>query len=155
MRRDIWFLMDHQLWPKLDYGLCSNTASFADLSLCLKKQWWQLILLGGIRRSARSEIRQLSRFFYGAGCPHPGVECAVRQVNKLLVHYGCQSNLGLEMKASLELLILELGITTQPLQESYKKYGGWATHSWLKSLWEKCDLLDFRAEFREGVIKLS
>jgi hypothetical protein len=70
------------------------------------------------------------------------------------MHYGCQSNLGLEMKASLELLILELGVTSQPLQESYKKYGGWATHSWLKSLWEKCDLLDFRVEFREGIIKL-
>ena len=33
MRRDIWFLLDHQLWPKLDYGLCSNTASFEALSL--------------------------------------------------------------------------------------------------------------------------
>ena len=75
MRRDIWFLLDHQLWPKLDYGLCNNTASFEDLGLCLKKQWWQLLPLGGVIRSARKETRQLSRGFYGVGCPHPGVEC--------------------------------------------------------------------------------
>ena len=146
-RRDIWFLVQHQFWPKVSYGLCSNTASFSQLMLCLKKQYWQLIPLGGIIRTAKAPIRQMSRGFYGAGCPHVGIECAVAQTNKLLMHYGCPSHLGLEMKVSLGFLLLELGILTQPLQESYKQYEKWVTSSWLKTLWEKCDLLKIRIEF--------
>jgi hypothetical protein len=154
MRRDIWFLLDHQLWPKLDYGLCSNTASFTDLSWCLKKQWWQLLPLGGVIRSARREIRQISRGFFGPGCPHPGVECCIDQVNKLLMHFGCPSNLGLKMQASLERMIVEMGVSMQPLQESYKRYSSRVTPCWLTSLWEKCDLLNVKVEFLETIMQL-
>jgi len=52
MQRDIWFLTKHQLWPKVSYGLCSNTASLADLNSALQKQYFQLVPLGGIIRSA-------------------------------------------------------------------------------------------------------
>ena len=38
---------------------------------------------------------------------------------------------------SLELLILELGVSNQPFQVDYYKYGVWATDCWLKSVWEK------------------
>ena len=30
-----------------------------------------------------------------------------------------------------------MGISSQPLQESYKRYGPWITDGWFKSLWEK------------------
>ena len=155
MRRDVWFLLDHQLWPKLDYGLCSNTASFEDLALCMKKQWWQLLPLGGVIRSARREIRQISRGFYGPGCPHPGVECCIDQVNKLLMHFGCPSNLGLKMRVSLERLMVEMGVSLQPLQESYKRYSSRVTHCWLTSLWEKCDILNVRVEFLDTILQSS
>ena len=49
--------------------------------------------------------------FYGAGCPHVGIECFITQVNKLLMHYGCKSNNGLKLKLSLEYMIVELGIS--------------------------------------------
>ena len=143
VRRDIWFLVDHQLWPHLSYGLCSNTSSsFDDLTSCLDKQYWQLIPLGGSVRSAKCEIRQMSLGFYGAGCPHVGVESTIAQVNKLLMHFGCPSNLGLKMKVSLNYLCLEMGVSVQPLQESYKKLGDWVSSCWLKALSEKCDLFN-------------
>ena len=34
---------------------------------------------------------------------------------------------------------LGLGLSLQPLQQSYTKYDNWVTHSWLKTIWEKCD----------------
>ena len=88
-----------------------------------------------------------------AGCPHLGIECAIAQVNKLLMHYGCPSNLGLKYRASLEFMSIEMGVSDQPLQESYRRYQDRVTHSWLKSLWEKCDLLDIWIEFND--VKLS
>ena len=81
----------------------------------------------------------MDRGFYGAGCPHRGVECLIEQVTKVLIHYGNQSGLGLELQTSMELMIIELGISEQPLGESYLHYGKWVTHCWLKSVWEKVD----------------
>ena len=141
-RRDIWFLVDNQFWPKVGYGLCSNTATFETLTTCLDKQYFELLPLGGIIRTAKKGLGQTSRGFYGAGCPHVGVECLVAQTNKLLMHYGTASGLGMKMKVSLNLMLLELGISSQPFRESYKKYKKWVTASGMKSLWEKCDLLN-------------
>ena len=107
--------------------MCGNTASFSQLEDCLKKQYWQIIPFVGIIRSAPKEIRQVDKGFYGAGCPHLGVESLVEQLDKLLMLYGCRTNVGLKMKLSLELLTLEMGIWSQPLQGSYKRYGPWIT----------------------------
>jgi hypothetical protein len=139
-------MLDHQFWPRLGFGICNNTASWDDLEYCLKKVYWQLMPRGGVRGSATVPLRQLDRGFYGIGCPHPGVECFLAQINKLLVHCGCISGLGIQMQVSMELLITKLGISPQPLQESYAKYGKWITHSWLKSIWEKVDKFNITIE---------
>jgi hypothetical protein len=136
-RRNVWVMLDRRFWPRLGFGICNNTASWDDLEYCLKKVYWQLLPRGGVRGSAPVPLRQLDRGIYGIGCPHPGVECFLAQINKLLVHYGCQSGLGIQMQVSMELLITELGISSQPFQEPYGTYGTWITHSWLKSIWEK------------------
>ena len=110
--------------------------------------------MGGIIRSAPRGVRQMSKGFYGAGCPHPGVECFVQQINKIQTHYGCKSSMGLKMSVSLELLIVELGISAQPLQESFKKYKSWVTWTWLVSVWEKCDMFNVLIEYNENFLKL-
>ena len=73
-RRDIWFLLDHQILPRLGYGICSISAPWKNMETCLKRVWWQLLPLGGVIRSAPRELRQMSKGFYGAVLPHPGVE---------------------------------------------------------------------------------
>ena len=79
--------------------------------------------------------------FYGMGCPHPAIECFIVQINKLLMHLGTRSSLGITMQASLELLILELGLSNQSFLEDYNSNNEWVTHSWLKTVWEKASRL--------------
>ena len=100
-RHDIWFLLDCQLGPGLRYGLESNMASWKQLSDCLDRQWWQILPLGGVVRTAPAAVRQLSLGFYGVGCPHLGIECLEAQLGKLLMHYGCSSSTRLRMQTSL------------------------------------------------------
>ncbi len=68
------------------------------------------------------------------------------QINKMLVHYGCRSGISLPMAVLMELLITELGVSSQLLGESFLKQGKWVTHSWLRSLWEKVDKFDIAIE---------
>jgi len=77
------------------------------------------------------------------GFPHLGVEAMLKQVNKLLLHYGCQTALGMELQTSMELLVVDLGLSFQPFCISYDQYGDWVTTSWLKRVWEKVSFFDF------------
>ena len=127
-RRQVWFMLDKQFWPRVAYDLCASTATWAQLEDCLQKKYYKLLPIGGIVSSAPTGMRQLDRGFFGAGCPHPGVECLISQSNKLVMHYGCRSGLGLKIQASLELFMIELRLLHQPFLTDYEKYGHLVTH---------------------------
>ena len=92
------------------------------------KFYYDLLPICGIRQSLRRELRQLERGFYGVGLPHPGVECFIGQLDKLLTHYGSSSGLGVHMQVSMEVFIIEGGVSMQLLFEPFSRYGKWVTH---------------------------
>jgi hypothetical protein len=145
-RRNLWFLVDHQFCPKVTFGCCTIMADFKALTMCLHRQYYQLLPLGGIRRSVKTEVRYLGKWFYGSGCPHLGVECLVGQLEKLLTHYGCQTVVGRLLQSSMEMFTIELGLSNQPFAEKYALGSHWVTHSWIKSLWEKVNLFGIKVE---------
>ena len=102
-----------------------------------------MIPLGGIVSKANQGIQQLDRGFYGAGFPHLGVEATLEQANKLLMHYGCWTALGTVLQTSLELLVVDLGLSFQIFQVSYTHFGNWVTTLWLKRVWEKVSFFGF------------
>jgi hypothetical protein len=117
------FLLDKQFWPGVSFCISSMCAPFEELEECLMRIYYNMLPLCGIRRSVQKELRQLDRGFYGIGLPHPGVECFVAHINKLLMHYGCSSGLGIHMQVSMEMMIIEGGILTQILSEPFSQYG--------------------------------
>ncbi len=108
----------------------------------------------GICRSVSREIRQMDRGFYSISFPHPGVECMVSQINKLLTHYGSSSGLRIHMQASMELLVTEGGVSTQILAEPFARYSKWVTHCWLRLVWEKVDRFCLQTEVLELLLGL-
>jgi hypothetical protein len=60
-RRDVWFLLDVQFWPRVGYGICCNVATHSKLESVLGKQYYQLIPMGGVVRTAPASVRQLHR----------------------------------------------------------------------------------------------
>ncbi len=139
----MWISVDRQLWPSVKYSLCCSMATLSELESVMLPFYGKMLPLGGIVRTAFKGIQQLDRGFYGAGLPHPGVEAIVEQSNKLLKHYGCCTALGTKVQTSIELLLVESGMTFQPLQLSYANFGNMATISWLKRVWEKLDRFKF------------
>ena len=130
----------------MKYVVCGNTASLIQLEYCLQKQYWHIMPIVGIIHSVPKVILQVDRGFYGAGFPHLGVKTMVEQLNTLLMHYGCSTVVEIKMQISLELFTLEMGILSQPLQESYKRYGHCITEVWFKSIWGKVDMFGITVE---------
>jgi hypothetical protein len=110
-RRLMWISVDCKLWPTVKYGLCCSMVTLSELELVMLLLYGKMLSLGGIVRTASKGIQQLDRGFYGTGLPHPGVEAIVKQSNKLLTHYGCCTALGTKLQTSIELLLVELGMT--------------------------------------------
>jgi hypothetical protein len=51
--------------------------------------------------------------------------------------------MGTKLQTSLGLLLVELGMSFQPLQLSYADFGNMVTTSWLKRVWGKLDRFKF------------
>jgi len=148
-RRMIWFSLNIQFWPRVGYSLCNSMATFAELTASLQSQYYQILPYCGVVRTVTTEARMIDSGFYGIGLPHPGVEALVASSNKLLMHYGCKSSVGLLLKTSLEFLMLEVGFGFQPLKLDYARYGALATHSWIKMLWEKLSMFGIVTEIQD------
>ncbi len=56
------------------------------------------------------------------GCLDPSVKCAVEQISKLLMDYGCKMVVCVLLQASSEFLIVELGFSTQLFSLDYRRY---------------------------------
>lgn len=76
-RKDVWFLLDCQFWPSVGFGLSCNLAKLDDLQESLLKEYYNLLPLGGVIRTAPAAARQLGKGFFGIGCPDVGIECFV------------------------------------------------------------------------------
>jgi hypothetical protein len=76
-KQNIWFLMDKQFWPKVGYGIGTVSATFQELVDGLIHTYYDMLLIGGVRKSLQKELQQMDIGFYGVGFPHPGVECLV------------------------------------------------------------------------------
>jgi hypothetical protein len=101
----------------------------------MDKPYYILCPLGGVIRSAKRELRYLDAGFYGVGFPHWGIESIVESTNKMMTHVGAKTMLGTQYQMSLELLILELGLTANPFSLDFEKYNSWATDCGWKEIW--------------------
>ena len=152
-RRHLWLMLQRQFWARVGYAIGTSVASMEQLEDVFKKQYFALLPLLGVRRSIHRSFRMLDSGFGGIGLPNPAVECGVAQLSKLMMHYGCPSAVGTILQTSMELFILELGMSsTLPFAPSYKRYNTLVTHCWLKSVWEKCST--FNITVRVGNVSL-
>jgi hypothetical protein len=118
---NFWFLMDKQFLPRVYSGISSITAPFEELEECMMRTYYDFLPVSGMRWLVNRELRQMDRGFY-EGLPYPGVECFNAQLNtKLLTNYGCVSGLGMYLQTSMEIMIVEGGVSTQLLSQSFQQ----------------------------------
>jgi hypothetical protein len=146
-------LLGVQFWPWVGFSICNSAATYDKLKHALQRQYFQILLLGGVIRTAPLNCQIVDAGFYCPGLPHPGVEALIAMTNKLLMHFGCKMALGNLLRTSYSLLLLELGVSFQPLQSLYQQFSFLATHTWMKMLWEKLDKFNITVQTAESPLK--
>jgi hypothetical protein len=74
----------------------------------------------------------------------------VKGLEKLLMHYGCLTVVGHKLQISIELFIMEMGLSDQPFQLDYNRFHFLVTDCWLKSIWEKTSHFGFHLHLGIG-----
>ena len=67
----VWFSMKVQFWPRVGFSICNSMATFAELAESLQSQYFKILPLGGVVRTAPRESRMIDSGFYGPGLPPP------------------------------------------------------------------------------------
>eukprot|EP00804_Cyclotella_cryptica_P003924 CCRYP_016117-RA/>CCRYP_016117-RA protein AED:0.75 eAED:0.75 QI:0/-1/0/1/-1/1/1/0/1178 len=150
--REFHISVHRKFWPKIKYGLCANTSSLADLMHAMHRPYYWMTPLGGMNRSAKREIRYLDTGFYGLGFPHWGIESLIEAYKKVFIHLGTSSVVGVQLQMSIELLIIEIGISSQPFTTPYSRYSSRATTGFCSRLWEKLDHYQLKLRLGTEVI---
>jgi hypothetical protein len=152
-RQNAWFSLGVQFWPRVGYSICNLTATYDELEHSLQRQYYQILPLGGIIRTAPLNCQMVDAGFYCPGLPHLGVEALIAMANKLLMHFRSKTALGNLLRTSYSLLLLKLGVSFQPLQSSYQQFSFLATHTWMKMLWEKLDMFNITIQTAQSSLK--
>lgn len=135
--RSVWASYTHQLWSGLKYGLGASSAPLSQLEGTLGTHDFYMLSKLGVMRSIKTPLRYIPPYFCGIGLFSLTTEATGATINSFLQHYGTTSYLGQTLSAALEHLQLELGVQRCPLSYDFDTWGNLATHSWVKSLWEK------------------
>ena len=62
--------------------------------------------------------------------------------------------MGLKLKVSLEIMTVEMGVLSRPLQQSFQNCSKRVTWCWIVSLWEKCSKFGIKVHINNGGFKL-
>jgi hypothetical protein len=94
------------------------------------------------------------RSFLGIGLFNFDIEVMIQRINLFLQHYDSPYDIGITLRATMELVQLEAGLRDCPLNHSFQKYGAGVTHSWFRSFWQACDFFGLKINIDYPVIQL-
>ena len=102
-----WVSYFHQLWPKLHFGLGTNSSAVDDLlneeeiGGSFRKLYRKMLPYLGVNRNIKSGWRHLHSSFCSIGLRKLLSEVVIARLNLFLQHYGTQSTLGKNLSMSL------------------------------------------------------
>jgi len=131
-----WISYRLQLWSSLRYGLGTLSAPLAKMGEITANFAYRALPGLGVNRNIWNEWRYLHTTFGGVGLLSLSTEATICRVNLFVQHWNMPSPLGQMLRASMELLQLEVGCVGCPLSQPFHPIGHIITHSWLRSFWE-------------------
>eukprot|EP00804_Cyclotella_cryptica_P018192 CCRYP_005946-RA/>CCRYP_005946-RA protein AED:0.57 eAED:0.24 QI:0/0/0/0.5/0/0/2/0/236 len=127
-----WVSYRLQLWSSLRYGLGTLSATLSQMGEITTNFAHRALSGLGVNRNVWRDWRYLHSTFGGVGLLSLSTEATICRVNLFVQHWAMPSPIGQMLRASMELLQLEIGCAGCPLAEPFQFMGPHITHSWLR-----------------------
>ena len=136
---EAWFSLQFGIMKSLEYPLMATSLSKDQCDKIMKPIRAAILPVLGINRNLPLTIVHGPKLYQGLGIPDLWTVQGTLKLWLALQHGDAPTITGHQLRASMELHTIEIGLSGQLLQQDYKIFGHLATTSWLKHLWEFCD----------------
>jgi hypothetical protein len=134
-----WFSLQFCLMKSLEYPLMATSLSKAQCDKIMKPIRAAALPALGINRHLNLSIVHGPQCYQGVGIPDLWTVQGILKLWLALQHGDAPTITGHQLRASMELHTIEIGLPGQLLQQDFQIYGKLATTSWLQHMWEFCD----------------
>ncbi len=136
---EAWFSIQFCIMKSLEYPLMATSLSKTQCNRIMKPIRAAGLPALGINRHLTLEVVHGPKRYQGVGITDLWTIQGILKFWLALQHGDAPTITGHQLRASMELHTIEIGLPGQLLHQDYKKFGKLATNSWLKHLWEFCD----------------
>ena len=141
-----WTSYIYQLWTSIRYGIGIGAlpADETEVESVLQDSYRGMLPFLGVNRNIKRGWRTLHRSFLGIGLFDFSTEMMIQRVNIFLQHYDSPFDIGITLRAVMELVQLEAGFADCPLNHPFHPVGQFVTHCWFRSFWQAFDKFNCR-----------
>ena len=145
---DVWHSFRIQALPSVKYGLLVLMTSPRQLDEAFSAWYFSILPALGVNRNIAREWRTLPVCYQGLGLPQMSLEKLALSLQYLYRHWDQPTAMGKILRASYELVQIEVGLFGNFLCRDYTTFGCLASHTWFKLVWEYTHLYGVQVELR-------
>ena len=129
---DAWTGFRYALWPSLTYGFAAITPDLNALEKAFQDLFRNVLSPLKVNKNIRTFYRVAPKRFQGLGLPNPLITMLSQKLHLLQTQFNQPTATGRMLQQSLEVFQMEVGISTNILEEDYSRLGNLATDGWWK-----------------------
>lgn len=133
---DAWFSLQFCMMKSLEYPLMATSLSKAQCDKIMKPIRAAALPALGINRHLTLTVVHAPKRYLGVGIPDLWTLQGILKLWLALNHGDAPTITGHQLRASMELHTIEIGLPGNLLQQDFQIYGHLSTDSWLTHLWE-------------------
>ena len=135
---DGWMGFRYALWPSITYGFAAITPDIDALNKAVQDLVRNVLSPLQVNKNIRTFYRVAPKRFQGLGIPNPLIVMLSQKLHLLQTQFNQSSATGRMLQQSLEVFQMEVGISSNILEEDYSRLGNLASNGWWKHLWQLC-----------------
>ncbi len=137
---EAWFSLQFCVMKSLEYPLMATSLSESQCKKIMHPILSAVLPAIGINSRLAHKVAHGPKLYQGLGILDLWTVQGILKLWVTLQHGDAPTITGHQLRASMELHTIELGLSGQLTQQDYQIFGHLATKSWLKHLWQFCTL---------------
>lgn len=129
----------------MTYGFAAITPDIASLDKAFQNLFRNILSPLKVNMNIRTFYRIAPKRFQGLGLPNPLIIMLSQKLYLLQTQFNQSTATGRMLQQSLEVFQMEVGLSSNILEENFSPLGNLATDRWWKHLWQLCH--KFRVTF--------
>ena len=135
---DAWTGFCYALWPSMTYGFAAIIPNIDALDKAFQELFLNVLSPLKVNKNISKFYCGAPKRFQGLGMPNPLITMLSQKLHLLQTQFNQSTATGRMLQQSLEVFQMEVGISSNILEEDISRLGNLVRDGWWKHLWQLC-----------------